>query len=154
MTLALWVVVGVGLLEAAATWWLIRASRRLSRVDERLGQLTEALGLLTETVEAGFRANAAELMRLAEQASAPPVPVRPAKPAPLAKPAPAPASTGGAKPRTRRTAAAASPRNGRHVKDTAPGEEMSEAELRLRLHLAETVAGRTAGKESGRALRA
>jgi hypothetical protein len=152
MTLALWAIVGVGLLEAGATWWLVRASRRLTRVDERLSQLTEALRLLAETTEAGFKANAVELTRVAEQAAT--LAARAVKPAPVPRPEPAASPSGNAKPRARRPAAPPS-RGARVAKDTVPGQEISEAELRLRLHLAETVGARTAaGRENGRALRA
>jgi len=155
MTIALWALVGVGLLEAAATWWLVRTARRLRGFDARLGQLTEAVRLLAETSEAGFKASAAEIARLAERSVPASAPTgRTAAPKAAPRPEPAPVADARSKSRTRRAVAAV--RKGQSVKDAAVSGEMSEAELRLRVHLAETGAARVAAtRESGRgALRA
>lgn len=147
MTLALYAVMVVGVIEIGVTWWLFRGLRRLDRLDGRLSQLTEALRLLTETTEAGFRASAQELTRLADQVQQAPAPA----------PRAASARTAAAKPAATRSRAraGAAVRKGRGVQDLAPTESMSEGELRLRLHLAETGATRVAGaKDTTRALRA
>jgi hypothetical protein len=136
MTYAMIALAAVGLLEAVATLWLVRGLRRLGRVDERLGHLTEALRLLAETTEAGFMASADEIAR-------------------AARPAAAPRETAtAARSRVKRPATV---RKERAVKPETLAVEMSEGELRLRRHLAETGVARvaTAAKEAGRgALRA
>jgi hypothetical protein len=143
MSYAIDALVVVGLLEAGIMWWLVRGLRRLERVDQRLSHLTEALRLLAETTEAGFKASAHELSRVAERASSS---VEAAAP-------PAP------KPRPRRTVAAVRkerPQAPAPRAAAAPGD-MSESELRLRRHLADTGVARAAlaTKENGRvALRA
>jgi len=88
---------------------LLLVTRRLGRFDQRLAHLTDALSLLTETAEIGFRANASEIGRLGERAAS--------------------------NTATGRVLSAV--RRGRSVPQIAADEEMSEGEVRLRLHLAD-----------------
>lgn len=94
-------------------WWLAGLRGRWRRIDERIGRFGEALALLTEANESGFRAVAAEI----ERGSG------------------GPARVGAARRRTRRIARAA--KVGRSLADIAASEQMSEGEVRLRLHLAD-----------------
>jgi hypothetical protein len=138
MTYGLYALMAVGLLEAGVMWWLMRGLRRLDRVDQRLSHLTEALRLLAETTEAGFKASAHELARVAERAGAT------SEPAAIV-----------AKPKPRRPAPPV--RKERAPRPAPAVPDMSESELRLRRHLAESGVARVAlaVKENGRgALRA
>jgi hypothetical protein len=113
------IVVGVALtlLSAVQAWLLWRLSRMVAasaRLEEKVGHLGDALSILTETSEAGFKAIADELTRRA---------VAPAAAAPRAK-----------TPIARLRAAL---RRGTSIADIAAAENMSEGEVRLRLHLAE-----------------
>jgi hypothetical protein len=65
-TLTLSVLVTVGLVELGLCVWTIRGFRRQQELGRRVGALTDGLSLLTETSEAGFRASAVEIARLAE----------------------------------------------------------------------------------------
>jgi hypothetical protein len=107
------IAVGIAL-EIGLFICLVLVTRRVGRFDRRLAHLTDALSLLTETAEAGFRANAAEIGRLGE---------------------PAPAERDPALTATGRVTRAV--RRGRSVQQIAADEQMSEGEVRLRLHLAD-----------------
>ena len=96
-------------LEVGLFICLFLVTRRLGRFDQRLAHLTDALSLLTETAEIGFRANASEIGRLGERAAS--------------------------NTATGRVLSAV--RRGRSVPQIAADEEMSEGEVRLRLHLAD-----------------
>jgi hypothetical protein len=103
-------------------WRLLGAVGVVQRMDEKLAHFGDALTLLTETAEGGFRAVASELDRSVQQ---------PASGA-AKKPQLAPRPTS-----ARMTAAA---RRGRSVEDIASTEQVSEGEVRLRLHLAKQAA--------------
>ena len=131
------VVVGCALLALSAVqaWLLWRLSRMVAasaRLEEKVGHLGDALSILTETSEAGFKAIADELTRR--------------EAAPVAAPR--------AKAPIARLKAAA--RKGTSIADIAAAEQMSEGEVRLRLHLSDANAAtrkrRTEG--AGDALRA
>jgi len=113
-TAAMWVIGVAGLLEVAAAWWMVRALRAHQQLDGRMAHLADALSLLTETTEAGFKAAAAEIGRLADAA-------------PRAGAAPRAAAN-------RRVATARG--RGRSVEQIAADEGMAVGEvgLRLRLH--------------------
>lgn len=111
-------VVAVGtvlaLLVMAQGWLLWRLTRVLAsaaRVEERVGHFGDALSLLTETTESGFRAVAEELGR--RRVDVPDFLQH--------------------KAATARVSAAA--RRGRSVTEIAAAEEVSEGEVRLRLHM-------------------
>jgi hypothetical protein len=107
-------IIAVGIaLEIGLFVCLVLVTRRLGRFDQRLAHLTDALSLLTETAEAGFRANAAEIGRLGERA---------------------PGERDPSLDVTSRLARAV--RRGRSVQQIAADEQISEGEVRLRLHLA------------------
>lgn len=55
----------VGLMEIALFAWMVRTIRGQRRLEQRLGHLADAMSLLTETSESGFKANAAEIARMA-----------------------------------------------------------------------------------------
>ena len=131
------VVVGCALLALSAVqaWLLWRLSRMVAasaRLEDKVGHLGDALSILTETSEAGFKAIADELTRR--------------EAAPVAAPR--------AKAPIARLKAAA--RKGTSIADIAAAEQMSEGEVRLRLHLSDATAAarkrRTEG--AGDALRA
>ena len=107
------IAVGIAL-EIGLFVCLVLVTRRLGRFDQRLAHLTDALSLLTETAEVGFRANAAEIGRLGERA---------------------PAERDPSLTATGRVTRAV--RRGRSVQQIAADEQMSEGEVRLRLHLAD-----------------
>jgi hypothetical protein len=125
------------LLSAAQAWLLWRLSRTVAstaRLEDKVGHLADALSMLTETSEAGFKAIADELTRRAAAA-------------------PLPAS----RPRTPLARLKAAAKKGTSIADIAAAEQMSEGEVRLRLHLAEHArpAARPRTKEgAGDALRA
>jgi len=92
---------------------LIRVMGALRRIEQRLNQLGDALTLLTEASERGFAAVGAELSRLGET---------------------------GARRAARRTSTprvSAAARKGQSVQQIAAAEQISEGEVRLRLHLAD-----------------
>jgi hypothetical protein len=99
--------------QALLLWRLSRMVAASARLEEKVGHLGDALSILTETSEAGFRAIADELTRR--------------EAAPVAAPR--------AKAPIARLKAAA--RKGTSIADIAAAEQMSEGEVRLRLHLSE-----------------
>jgi hypothetical protein len=109
------------LVQGWILWRLLGAVGVVQRMDEKIAHFGDALTLLTETAEGGFRAVASELDRAGLQAAAP------AGKKPLA---PRPTSA-------RMTAAA---KRGRSVEEIASTEQVSEGEVRLRLHLAKQAA--------------
>jgi hypothetical protein len=127
-TFALYVLATVGLLELGLFFWMVRSLRNQQQLEGRLGHLTEALSLLTETTEAGFRANAVEIARIAE------------RPAPGRAPSRRTPSSRVAGPLGR----------GRTTAQAAPDERMSEGEAHLRLRLAEEAGDRAAAMRLGR----
>jgi hypothetical protein len=113
-------------------WRLTRSLGGVQKLDEKLGHYGDALSLLTETTESGFKAVAAELDRTAARPND-----GPAKAA-IKKAMPAPSTAA-------RISAAA--RRGRTVPEIAADEELSEGEVRLRLHMAKQAqASSTASK--------
>jgi len=137
MNLAIVALALVGGIQIGALWYVMRGLRRLDRLETRLGHLIDALSLLTETSEAGFRSTAAEIARIAERTAAPAAEVSGAT--------------------TRRIAKAV--KKGRTAAEVAADERLSEGEVNLRLHLAESAAARRSrtktAKEAGHgALRA
>jgi len=102
----------VGLVQIALSWKLMEGLYQVRRADDRLAHLADALGLLTETNESGFRAMALEVGRLGESRALKDTP----------------------RPSTRRVATAV--RRGRSVEEIAAAEQVSEGEVRLRLHMA------------------
>jgi len=130
MTLTPQLAISLGIALSAALivqgwilWRLLGAVGVVQRLDEKLSHFGDALTLLTETTEGGFRAVASELDRTAVHAGATQVGLK--KPA-----VPRPTSA-------RMTAAA---RRGRSVEEIAATEQVSEGEVRLRLHLAKQAA--------------
>ncbi len=120
------------------TWLLWRALSNLGmieRIDDRLARLSHTMLLLTDATETCFHTLAGRL----EPAAAEPATRGAAKPA---DPAPAPAAAKAG--RTRRVVGAA--RRGRSALEIAAAEEVSESEVRLRLHLA----GHNQSKKEGR----
>ena len=114
LAVALASVAGVLLLvQIGFAWRLLHLARVVSRYEEKIAHLSDGLSLLTETSEAGFRAMAIEIERLASRGS----PRRQA--------------------RTSTARLAASARRGRTAQEIAAAEQISEGEVRLRLHLAE-----------------
>ena len=105
------------LLSAAQAWLLWRLSRMVAataRLEEKVGHLGDALSILTETSEAGFKAIADELSPPRRGAGAV-----------------------GARSKTPIARLRAAARKGTSIADIAAAEQMSEGEVRLRLHLAE-----------------
>jgi hypothetical protein len=102
-------------------WRLTLSLGGVQKLDEKLGHFGDAMSLLTETTEAGFKAVAAELDRATARPND-----GPAKAA-IKKAMPAPSTAA-------RISAAA--RRGRTVPEIAAAEELSEGEVRLRLHMA------------------
>ena len=116
--------IGIGtvfIVQGWILWRLLGAVSVVSRMDEKLAHFGDALTLLTETAEGGFRAVASELDRAGQPAAS----ATAAK-----KPVPRPTSA-------RMTAAA---KRGRSVEEIASTEQVSEGEVRLRLHLAKQAA--------------
>ncbi len=107
-------------LQVWILWRLLGAMGAVPRMEERLSHFSDALTLLTETTEGGFRAVATELDRSAMQAG------------PAAKKPTVP------KPTSARISAAA--KRGRSIEEIAATEQLSEGEVRLRLHLAKQAA--------------
>jgi hypothetical protein len=112
-----WLVSGTGivllLLQALLTYVLIRSLRRLKAVEERIGHFGDALSLLTETTESGFRSVSSEMERLNARGAR------------------------GVDARTTTARIAIAARRGDSLQDIASTEQVSEGEVRLRLHLAE-----------------
>jgi hypothetical protein len=109
------------LVQGWILWRLLGAVGIVPRMEEKLAHFGDALTLLTETTEGGFRAVASELDRASHSATTNGVkkPVLP-------------------KPTSARMTAAA--RRGRTVEEIAATEQVSEGEVRLRLHLAKQAA--------------
>ena len=120
-------VIGVGAVltvvvigQSYLLWRLTRSLGGVQKLDEKLGHFGDALSLLTETTESGFKAVAAEL----DRASARP------------NDGPAKAAIKKAMPGTSTAARiSAAARRGRTVPEIAAAEELSEGEVRLRLHM-------------------
>lgn len=117
-TLTLSVLVVVGLIQMGLCGWMIRSFRTQQELGRRLGALTDALSLLTETSEAGFRASAVEIARIAER--------------PVTRRAPAQRATASRVARARD--------RGQTVEQIAADEQMSEGEVHLRLSLQDQTA--------------
>jgi|EndMetStandDraft_5_1072996.scaffolds.fasta_scaffold128808_2 hypothetical protein len=135
--------IGVGAVLTVAllgqSWLLWRLTRSLGgvqKLDEKLGHYGDALSLLTETTESGFKAVAAELDRTAARPND-----GPAKAA-IKKAMPGPSTAA-------RISAAA--RRGRTVPEIAAAEELSEGEVRLRLHMAKQTQANTAATKAAAA---
>jgi hypothetical protein len=99
-------------------WRLLGAVGGVQRMEDKLAHFGDALTLLTETTEGGFRAVATELDRASHTTGT------------AKKPAPRPTSA--------RISAAA--KRGRSIEEIAATEQVSEGEVRLRLHLAKQAA--------------
>jgi hypothetical protein len=112
------------LLQSFLLWRLLRSLGTVQRLDEKLGHFGDALSLLTETTESGFHAVASELNRTPQDGA--PATKKPSVQAALARASSA------------RINSAA--RRGRTVPEIAAAEELSEGEVRLRLHLAKQAA--------------
>lgn len=110
MTYLVAITLGVLLVQLVWLWRLTRALARWRTVEERVTHFGDALALLTETADTGFRAMAGEVERLAT-----------ADPRALSI-------------KARRIADGL--RQGRTPADVATGEQVSEGEVRLRMHLA------------------
>jgi hypothetical protein len=105
---------GLGLIaamQAVMLWRCARALNRLQPIVARVTQVGDALSLLTDTTESAFRAVALE----------------------LGKPRSAPARAASVRRTTRVSRAA---KKGKSVAEIAAAEEVSEGEVRLRLHIA------------------
>jgi hypothetical protein len=112
----LYVLAGLGIVLLAQAYLfrlLFNQQRMLESFDDRFGRLTAGISLLTDTTECGLRDVAREVERLGQA------------------PAPKKRNTAAV---TRRIKTAA--RRGRKVADIAAAEQLSEGEVRLRLHLA------------------
>lgn len=107
----------VGGSQLLVVWAATSARRAAGRLEQRTAALADALALLTETSEAGFHAVASELIRGAAGR-----PVRTAS------------------PRATTTRVRAAARRGASPSEIAADEQMSEGEVRLRLHLGESSA--------------
>lgn len=99
-------------IQGLLLWRFLRVTKDVRRCDDRLAHFGDALALLTETAESGFQAVAAEVSRLSTR------------------------STGTAQRTTTRRVATAA-RRGRSVPEIAAAEQVSEGEVRLRLHLSD-----------------
>lgn len=111
-----YVLAGLGIVLLAQVYLfrlLFNQQRMLESFDDRFGRLTAGVSLLTDTTECGLRDVAQEVERLGQVA-----PPRKRSTATV----------------TRRIKTAA--RRGRKVADIAAAEQLSEGEVRLRLHLA------------------
>lgn len=105
------------LVQIGWSWRLLQLGRAVARSEEKLGRLADALALLTETSESGFRAVALELER------------------PGLVSARVVAQKRSGRPLATRMSAAA--KRGNSVQEIAAAEDVSEGEVRLRLHIAE-----------------
>lgn len=129
--------------QSVLVWRLLGALRNVQRLDEKLGHFGDAMSLLTETTETGFRAVAAELDRVTPAATA----GAPIAATSIARAGRASASAGSTlnalkkiAPRTSAARINDAARRGRTVTEIAAAEELSEGEVRLRLHLAKQAA--------------
>ncbi|MEW6321187.1 MAG: hypothetical protein AB1635_08860 [Acidobacteriota bacterium] len=117
--------VALCLVQGALLWRVFRLLAAVERAEDRLSQFSGALALLTETTESGFRALAIEVGRVGKTGAA----------------------AAGSKSTNGRVARAA--RRGRTISEIAALEDVSEGEVRLRLHLAQQAA--RAAREDGHA---
>lgn len=101
------------LAQIVMLWRFTHVVGTIHRFEARLGHVGDTMTLLTETTETGFRAMALEIERLASAESTRPDPRASA---------------------TRMTTAA---RRGRSIPQIAADEDVSEGEVRLRLHLSD-----------------
>jgi hypothetical protein len=125
------------LVQGWILWRLLGAVGVVQRLDDKLSHFGDALTLLTETTEGGFRAVASELDRTAQTSGTSAGHMG-------AKKVVAPRPTN-----ARMTAAA---KRGRSVEEIAATEQVSEGEVRLRLHLAKQAAqAKTTRTRRGRA---
>ncbi len=108
------VLIVVALVQSWLLWRLVRLMGQMARFDERLTRCTQGLNLLVDTTEAGFAMLGGELGKVTA--------------------APPPRAAG--KGTTRRIVNAA--KRGRSVPEIAAREGLSEGEVRLRMHLADT----------------
>jgi hypothetical protein len=114
-------------------WRLTRSLGGVQKLDEKLGHFGDALSLLTETTESGFKAVAAELDRTT------------ARP----QDGPAKAAIKKAMPGTSTAARiSAAARRGRTVPEIAAAEELSEGEVRLRLHMSKQAQANSAASKA------
>jgi len=123
MEMTNWALLGltlVCLVQGALLWRIMRMLGAMERAEDRLSQFSGALALLTETTESGFRALALELGRLGRSGA------------------------DGASSRVTNGRVSRAAKKGRSAAEIAAAEDVSEGEVRLRLHLTE---------RGGRALR-
>lgn len=128
MEMTNWALIGltlVCLVQGALLWRILRMLGAMERAEDRLSQFSGALALLTETTESGFRAMALELGRLGKTG----------------------ASASSSRVTNGRVSRAA--KKGRTAAEIAAAEDVSEGEVRLRLHLSERAA--RASRENGHA---
>jgi hypothetical protein len=114
----LYIVAGLGIVlitQALLFRIVLRQQRSIEHFEDRFGRLTAGVSLLTDTTECGLRDVAREVERLGQAA-------------------PAKKRANAAVTRRIRTAA----RRGRKVAEIAAAEQVSEGEVRLRLHLADS----------------
>lgn len=104
----------VCLVQAVLLWRVLRVVGAVARADDRLAHFSAALALLTETTESGFRATALEIGRLGKVGVA------------------------GFSSRSTNGRVSRAARKGRTVAEIAAAEDVSEGEVRLRLHMATT----------------
>lgn len=159
MRLEIWIAIGavaaavIGV-QSVLVWRLIRALRTVQRLDEKLGHFGDAMSLLTETTETGFRAVAAELERVTPDPDARSVPIAATKAASAGRASASAGSTLNAlkkiAPRTSAARINDAARRGRTVTEIAAAEELSEGEVRLRLHLAKQAAQMAQSKSTPR----
>jgi predicted negative regulator of RcsB-dependent stress response len=103
-------------LQGWLVWRLIQALGSAARMEEKLGHFGDALSLLTETTETGFVALANELSKQSGDSLL-------------------------SKPKTISNARInAAARRGSSVSEIAASEQLSESEVRLRMHLSKAMA--------------
>jgi len=112
VTYAVSILIAVCAVQAWLLWRLVRALGQMKRFDERLSSVTQGLSILVDTSEAGFAMLGNEMGKAAAE---------PPRPRP-------------SRATTRRVTSAAA--RGREIWDIAADQELSEGEVRLRLHLA------------------
>lgn len=111
----------VSAVQTAMLWRSLRAMNRLGRLEGGLERCAQGLSLLVDTSESGFAMIGAELTRFSTT----------------------PSRRNSSKTTTRRIVSAA--RHGDPVPDIAAAEQLSEGEVRLRLHLARAAAAAATG---------
>lgn len=128
VTVALGVVALIAIgLQGWLVWKLVQALGAAARMEERLGHFGDALSLLTETTETGFFAIAEELSKTSGAGA-------------LTKPK--------AISNARINAAA---RRGTSVAEIAASEQLSESEVRLRMHLSKAMSSSATSSASASA---